>query len=40
MLAEEPWRALYGRLKMTAPSRVLDAAEAAAIRAAGAPKAG
>lgn len=40
LLAEEPWRALYGRLKMTAPSRVLDAAEAAAIRAAGAPKAG
>jgi hypothetical protein len=33
LMAEEPWRALFGRLLMTPPSRVLTAAEAAAIRA-------
>ncbi|MFN6977309.1 MAG: glycosyltransferase family 2 protein [Gemmobacter sp.] len=33
LMREEPWRALYGRLMMTPPSRVLSAAEAAAIRA-------
>ncbi len=32
LLREEPWRALMGRLMMTAPSRVLSAAEAAALR--------
>ncbi len=32
LMAEEPWRALYGRLMMVPPSRVLTAAEAAAIR--------
>jgi hypothetical protein len=32
LMAEEPWRALMGRLMMTPPSRVLTAAEAAAIR--------
>lgn len=32
LLAEEPWRALLGRLMMTPPTRVLDAATAARIR--------
>lgn len=32
LLREEPWRALMGRLMMTAPSRALSAAEAAALR--------
>lgn len=32
LMAEEPWRALYGRLKMSGPSRVLTADEARAIR--------
>jgi hypothetical protein len=32
LMAEEPWRALFGRLLMTPPSRVLTAAEAAMIR--------
>ena len=32
LLAEEPWRALLGRLMMTPPSRLLTAAEARAIR--------
>lgn len=32
LMAEEPWRALMGRLMMTPPSRVLTAAEAASIR--------
>ena len=33
LMAEEPWRALYGRLMMTPPARLLSAAEAAEIRA-------
>lgn len=33
LMAEEPWRALFGRLLMAPPSRILTAAEAAAIRA-------
>ena len=33
LMAEEPWRALYGRLKMTPPSRALTEPEARAIRA-------
>jgi hypothetical protein len=37
LMAEEPWRALYGRLKMTPPSRALPPAEAEAIRRMGAP---
>lgn len=32
LMAEEPWRALFGRLLMTPPSRILSAAEAATIR--------
>ena len=32
LMAEEPWRALFGRLMMAGPSRVLSAAEAEAIR--------
>lgn len=32
LMAEEPWRALFGRLMMPGPSRVLSAAEAEAIR--------
>ncbi len=32
LMAGEPWRALYGRLLMTPPARVLDAATAARIR--------
>jgi len=37
LMAEEPWRALYGRLKMTPPSRALTIAEAQAIRCLAAP---
>ena len=33
LMAEEPWRALYGRLLMSRPSRTLTAAEAALIHA-------
>ncbi len=32
LMAEEPWRALFGRLMMSRPSRALTAAEAALIR--------
>jgi hypothetical protein len=32
LLTQEPWRALLGRVLMTPPSRVLSAAEAAALR--------
>ena len=32
LMAEEPWRAFFGRLKMAAPSRVLSANEARTIR--------
>lgn len=35
LMVEEPWRAFYGWLRMTPPSRILPAAEAAAIRALG-----
>ncbi len=31
LMAEEPWRALFGRLLMTPPSRALDSAGAAAL---------
>lgn len=31
LMADEPWRALFGRLQMTPPSRALTAAEARAI---------
>jgi len=33
LMAEEPWRALYGRLLMTPATRALGRDEAAAIRA-------
>ena len=36
LMADEPWRALYGRLLMTAPSRSLPRSTADMIRAAGA----
>lgn len=35
LMAEEPWRSLYGRLLMTPPTRVLGRVEAEAIWAAG-----
>jgi hypothetical protein len=36
LMTEEPWRALYGRLKMSGPSRALTADEARDIRGHGA----
>ncbi len=33
LMADEPWRALFGRLLMTGPSRTLTAAEAALLQA-------
>ena len=33
LMAQEPWRALFGRLLMTGPSRALTAAEAALVHA-------
>ena len=37
LMTQEPWRALYGRLRMCPPSRILTEGEAALIRKYGAP---